>query len=234
MPKRDNYVLPEDITAAQIIEAMKDIGLDKRLQIFYDHYKELGYLKEYGGENNFVHEAQVTWHAYDPHYLFLRTVAKKTKAPIKREVQKLVRMTDGTGKEYIRYVARFSTVSKIGEDISHTPGQIGFWEEPVFKKVYDPVEMEWVQTVDVQKTIPHYELEWTPETVKELSKDFVEQPYCMIEDKMPGKTRKYVIDLETWCTKPRKQILDLERRKDVDSSEQSVLDLAKAIKSIGK
>ena len=77
----------------------------------------------------------------------------------------------------------------------------------------------------------HYDILWTPEKVKELSKDFVQEPYFTIEDKSSGRGRKYRIDRESWCTKQRQEIVEEEKRKEKTHSEHTVDDLVKAIKS---
>jgi hypothetical protein len=229
MPEK-TYVAPEGTTAKQIIELMEGTGYDKRMQVWYDQYTEMGLLREVNGERNFINEALVRFKAYEPNYLFLMVASRKSKVPVKREIQKLVRMKGPDGKEYIRFSARFSTQNKLGEEISATMSPIGYWEEPVFRKVYDAKEMEWIDTLEMMRTIPHYEIAWTPEKIKELSKEFVEFPKFMIEDKDAGHTKKYVIDGDTWRTKPRQEIIKLEKEKEHAHSAQAVKNLADAIK----
>ena len=148
------YVPPEGTTPLQIIALMEGTPYAKRMQALYDHYSGMGLLEGQGAEGQFIQEAWIRFHAFDVNYYKLMVMSKNAKHPVKREIQKLVRMKGDDGKEYIRFSARFSTINKIGQELSTTVSPCGYWEEPIFRKIYDAKEMEWTESTELEKTVP--------------------------------------------------------------------------------
>jgi hypothetical protein len=212
------YIEPMEYGPKEIIELLEGTGMDKRMQMLYDHYREMGLLREEHGDRNFLTDALVKWRAYDHNYLQFVILAKKAGKPIKREIQKLVRVKGTDGGEYIRMAVRFSSENRLEEEISTTL-KIGMWEEIEFQNQYVPQEMAWVKTLMPKKTVPHYLIPWTSGKLKELAKDFVESPGFYIEDKEIQK--KFTIDRETWMTKPRDEILKEERAQRLNLKEKT-------------
>jgi hypothetical protein len=196
-----------DATIKQMIQLLKGTTQDKLLQKYYDLYKEMGLLNDPADERQFIEEMMIQRHVYDENYVMFAAAAARGKNPINREILKLVRFEGNDGKEYIRFSARFSSQNKHGEPLTTTASKIGVWEEPVFRKKYDRQLEEYMTTLDISHTVPHYEYEWKPEVVNELSKDFSKQTRFMIED---NGGRKYVIDRERWCNDPRPGIIQAE------------------------
>lgn len=189
-----------------VINLLKGTTQDKLLAKYYELYKEMGLLNDPMDHRQFMDEMMIQRHLYDENYLMFAAAAARAKKPIKREILKLVRFEGHDGKEYIRFSARFRSENKHGEPITTTASKIGVWEEPVFKKKYDRQLEEYVATLEISHTIPHYEYEWKPEVIKELAKDFSKETRFYIMD----ENRKYTVDRESWSSGSRQEIISAE------------------------
>lgn len=195
-------------TLSSAEDLLKIVGKDKLYRVYLDKYREMGMLSSPGNEKQFFTE-MFSIGPFDGNWLVFASAAKRAKKPIRREITKLVRFLGNDGKEYIRYAATFYSENKHGEEISTHYSGLGLWEEPVFRKEYSKEFEDFMDTLSIKKTIPHYECPW-PSAIKELEKDFIPETKFMIQD----ESRKYTVrDKQEWYTQSREVLVNRERGK---------------------
>lgn len=197
-----------DTTIEGVIELLKGSGQDKLMQAYYNAFKDNRWLNSAVEGMAFMDEMRVIKHTYDENFVVFAAAASRAKKPIRREITRAVRCESKDGKEYIRFSANFYSENKYGEPINASAAYIGVWEEPHFKKQYNKKTEEWEMSFDISHTTPHYDYEWNPQTVKELSKEFTRTTqFFIINNQGP---RKYMVTREEWCNSPREEIIRRE------------------------
>jgi hypothetical protein len=188
----------------------------KVLEAFKTHWENMGLSKKqveaaekdlitgFNGGHSFG--ADLNWNRFE-------TIATRAKQPVKEEIFKVYRqLNNEDGREYMTYAARYKSKDALGNPKSTHKTGVGYYEVPIWERkmvMRSDGIADVVETDSIVDTEAHYEIEWTPENLKRLSKNFVTRGdyatrFYIFSD---NGQKKFQITQEDFCNTPRAELI---------------------------